>query len=153
MKNIYVTRAPLGIDQRYEVGYLKGDLNEKLSPWVGGIKSNLSFFYKHGADEVFEDKFKHFPVNSAQGYSIHDSVLIVDEAQLLSIDVLKQVISRVADDSKLIVIGDEDQQYNVVPRAESGFRKLKKLLPNKDLEYVRLRNIYRGPLAKLALEL
>lgn len=151
-RNIYVVRPPLGIDSRFDIGFLPGDLSDKMNPWIGGILSNLEFMYGEAqAKEVFDSYFKHFPVNMAQGYSIHESVVIVDEVQLLSINVLKQIISRVAESSKLILLGDEAQTYNIIAKNELGFKKLKSLLPNKDVEYIRLNKVYRGKLAELSL--
>lgn len=153
LEKIYITRPPLGVDSRYDIGFLPGSKEEKLNPWVGGIVSNLEFLYPRGAKELFNEKFEHFAVNTAQGYSIHNAVLIVDESQLLSIDVMKQIISRVAEGSKLILLGDEAQTYKVVPRAEMGYRKLKNLLPMEYVEYVSLRKIYRSKLAEISVVL
>ena len=153
LRHIYVTRPPVGVDSRFELGFLPGNLEEKMNPWLGGIISNLEYMFGDGAENVFKNNFTHFPVNMAQGYSIHKSVLIVDEAQLLSVDILKQILSRVAEGSKLIILGDEKQNYGVVPRAEMGLRKIKKLLPLEGLEYIYLDKIYRGPLAEISLKL
>lgn len=151
-RNIYVVRPPLGIDSRFDIGFLPGSMEDKMNPWIGGILSNLEFMYGEAqAKEVFDSYFRHFPVNMAQGYSIHESVVIVDEVQLLSINVLKQIISRVAESSKLILLGDEAQTYNIVAKNELGFKKLKSLLPNKDMEYIKLNKVYRGKLAELSL--
>lgn len=153
LNSIYITRPPVGVDPRFNIGFLPGQQNEKLHPWVGGIISNLEFLYEKGAEQVFEENFQHFPVNTAQGYSIHNSVLIVDESQLLSIDLTKQIISRVSQGSKLLLLGDENQNYKVVSRTEMGLRRLKQLIPNPSFEYIRLQTIYRGELAKLSLKL
>lgn len=153
LRHIYVTRPPVGVDSRFELGFLPGNLEEKMNPWLGGIISNLEYMFGDGAENVFKHNFTHFPVNMAQGYSIHKSVLIVDEAQLLSVDIMKQVLSRLAEGSKLIVLGDEKQNYGVVPRAEMGLRKLKKILPIDGVEYIYIDKIYRGPLAKISLKL
>lgn len=153
MNKIYITRPPVGVDHRYNIGFLPGTQDEKLNPWVGGIISNLEFLYDKGAEAVFKESFQHFPVNTAQGYSIHQSVLIVDESQLLSIDLMKQIVSRVSQGSKLILLGDENQSYKVVARAEMGLRRLKQLLPTPHVEYVKLDKIYRGALAELSLRL
>lgn len=153
LRHIYVTRPPVGVDSRFELGFLPGNIEEKMNPWLGGILSNLEFLFGEGAEGVFKEHFVHFPVNMAQGYSIHKSVLIVDEAQLLSTNILRQILSRLADDSKLIILGDEKQSYGVVPRSEMGLRKLKKLLPIDGIEYVYLDKIYRGKLAEISLKL
>lgn len=152
-KHIYISRAPFGIDSRYDIGFLPGSLGEKLSPWMGGVLSNLEFLYNGKSEEIFDLYFRHFPLNMAQGYSIHNSVVIVDEVQFLTVNVMKQLISRIAEGSKLIVLGDEAQTYNTTTRSENGLRLLKKLLPSEHIEYIKLDKIYRGPLAELSLKL
>lgn len=153
LDKIYITRPPVGVDRRFDLGFFPGSIDEKLNPWIGGIISNLSLLYKQGSEQVFKDNFQHFPVNTAQGYSIHNSVLIVDESQLLPVDLTKQIISRVSRGSKLIMLGDENQSYKVVSLAEMGLRRLKKRLPDRRMEYVKLQKIYRGELAELSLDL
>jgi len=150
-EKIYISRPPIGIDSRYDIGYLPGMTAEKLNPWVGGILSNLEFMYGEKANELFDTYFKHFPVNMAQGYSIHKSVLLVDEAQLLSVDIMKQLISRIAEGSKLIIMGDDAQTYGIVSQADSGFRRIRNILPTEYVEYIKLQKIYRGPLSEVAM--
>lgn len=152
-KKIYISRPPLPIDRRYDIGFLPGSAEEKLSGWVGGILSNLEFLYGDDAERIFNEHFKHFPIHQAQGYSIHDAVLIVDEAQLLTVDIAKQVMSRIAHNSKLILVGDEEQAYNINTKAESGFRAIKQKLPSENVEYVKLEKVYRGALAELSLKI
>lgn len=146
---IFITRPPVGIDQRYDVGFLPGDIEEKLNPWVGGIISNLEFIFNGNAEKVFEQHFKHFPVNMAQGYSIHNAVVIVDEAQLLSRNLLRQLATRIAAGSKLILLCDAGQNYGVVPRHDMGVLRLKRKLPTQQVEWITLKDVQRSDLTEL----
>jgi hypothetical protein len=149
ISHIYITRPPIGIDARYEVGFLPGGIEEKLNPWVGGIISNLAYVFGENAEKVFERNFTHFPVNMAQGYSIHNAVVIVDEAQLLSRNLLRQLATRISLGSRLILMCDPEQNYGVVPRNDMGILHLKRKMPNELVTWVTLEEIQRSDLTKV----
>lgn len=157
-KNIYITRPPLPIDKRYENGFLPGDMENKLSPWMLGFKSNLSFLYQNleedKVSEIFKEYFKMVSLEHIQGASIHDSIFIVDEYQLLDENMLKQILSRIAQGSKIILLGDpKGQNYNL-NRGHEGFRVLwKHIQGSKYLSYTKLDKIYRSELAKFVEEI
>lgn len=167
-RKAFITRAPVGINDKYDIGFLPGDLNEKLLGWLQGFMSSLYYLYANTRsdldgsgrsydyvrDRVFNEKFQIIPMNSIQGLSLLDNdTLIVDEAQLIDIDNISMIMSRPSGTSKLILLGDLKQTYDVVKPSESGLLKLLRLLPHKYLAYVELHNSYRSPLLELADEL
>ena len=81
---------------------------------------------------------------------LEEDVLIVDETQLLDIDTLSMVLSRLSEGSKLILLGDLAQTYNVVRPSESGLLKLKRILPHRFIAHVDLKKSYRSELIELA---
>lgn len=156
-QKILVTRAPLPIDKSLRLGYLPGSSDEKMSPWLSGVKSNLKFLYERTkkdaengeASKVFEEFFEAVNLESIQGLNIHGSILIVDEYQLLSADMLKQILSRAASGAKIILVGDPQGQVYGANRGVEGFKKLQPWLKNcDDLVYIRLQNIYRSKLTE-----
>ena len=156
-QKILVTRAPLPIDKSLRLGYLPGNSDEKMSPWLSGVKSNLKFLYERTkkdaengeASKVFEEFFEAINLESIQGLNIHGSILIVDEYQLLSADMLKQILSRAASGAKIILVGDPQGQVYGANRGVEGFKKLQPWLKNcDDLVYIRLQNIYRSKLTE-----
>jgi predicted ribonuclease YlaK len=86
-----------------------------------------------------------------QGYSIHNSIVIVDESQFLSLDLIKQIVSRISEGSKLIMLYDEKQSYGIADYI--GLKKILESLPNPLFSYVRLKNIYRSKYADYAEKL
>lgn len=154
---IKVTKPPIPIDKRYQMGYLPGDLENKMAPWLLSFKSNLEFLYETNqenieskkSDEIFSKYFFPVSLEHIQGASIHNSIVIIDEYQLLDVAMLKQLLSRIATGSKIILVGDtEGQTYNI-NRGNEGFKVLKKHMKNqKLLNFVKLENIYRSDLAK-----
>ena len=159
-KKIYISRPPIEIDKRYKQGYLPGELDNKMEPWLLSFKSNLEFIYNintkdnlddenNYGEEIFKKDFSFVSLEHIQGASIHDTIFLVDEYQLLDANMLKQILSRIAAGSKIILMGDpEGQTYNI-NRGHEGYRVLRKHIKNqKLLSYVKLNKIYRSELAE-----
>ena len=97
-----------------EMGYLPGDINDKMMPWISpildnfrqGLKDNdLSYFNnmrEKGAIEIA-------PLAFMRGRTFNDTFLIMDEAQNATIHELKTVITRLGENSKIVLLGDVDQ--------------------------------------------
>lgn len=119
-EKLIITRPvqPLGRD----IGYLPGTIQEKMDPWIMPIKDNLNFLTetrKNGKkDESYVDlliekrKIEIEAITFIRGRSIPYSYIILDEAQNLSPHELKTIITRVGDDTKIILTGDLDQIDN-----------------------------------------
>ncbi len=164
-KKTFITRAPIGINSKYDVGYLPGDLSDKYMDWLQGFTSALYYLYgntKNTLDgngqtydfvreELFHRKFQIMPMNSIQGLSLLDNdTLIVDEAQLIDVSYMSMILSRPSGTGKLILLGDLKQTYDVVKPSESGLLKLLRVLPHKHMAYIELQNSYRSPLLEVA---
>lgn len=154
---VYVTRPPIPVDRNLAIGFLPGDLNAKMGNWLAGFLTNLKFLFEtteadslnKRASKIFEDSFEAVSLESIQGASFNDSILILDESQLLSMTALKQVMSRIATGSKLVILLDPKQTYG----ANSGHEGYKKLLPqckgNELITFINLQHIQRSELTKL----
>ena len=164
-KKIFITRAPLGINSKYDLGFMPGDKIEKMMDWLQGFMSAAYFLYgstrgdkdKEGNDydyvkeEIFHKKFEVLPMQSIQGMSLLDEdTLIVDEVQLITVDYMSMILSRPSATGRLILLGDIKQTYDVVKPSESGLLKLLRVLPSKHIAYVQLQNSYRSPLLEIA---
>jgi len=164
-KKAFITRAPLGLNPKYDIGFLPGDREEKMMDWLQGFMSAL--YYLYGAtrddndgnggtydfvrDAVFPTKFQVIAMNSIQGLSLLDKdTLIVDEAQLITVDYMSMILSRPSETGRLVLLGDIKQTYDVVKPSESGLLKLLRVLPHKYMAYVELQNSYRSPLLEVA---
>ena len=159
---IMVTRPNIAIDRRLILGYRPGETEAKFGPWLGGIISNLQFMYERTdkdredkrAEVLFNEFFEMLPLETLQGLSLHDSIILVDEYQLLTRDMLKMVLSRIAKGSKIVLIGDTRDQTYGVNRGVEGFKVLHEVLGEHQLmNYVKLSTIYRSELAGFVNEL
>jgi PhoH-like ATPase len=164
-KKSFITRPPIGINSKYSIGFMPGSLEEKMSDWLAGFTSSLYYIYgntngqtdknsnsyNYVKDVIFNKKFEVLQLNSIQGLSLlENDLLIVDEVQLIDVDYLSMVLSRVTENGKLVLMGDLKQSYSIVKPSQSGLLKLLRLLPHRSMAYVRLENSYRSDLIELA---
>lgn len=95
-----------------DLGFLPGDLNEKMDPWLAPIKDNFqTMFNDITYFETMKDKgqIEVAPLAFIRGRSFNESFVIVDEAQNATVHELKTLITRVGRDSKIVLLGDTDQ--------------------------------------------
>ena len=112
-KKLVVSRPifPLGKD----LGFLPGDVEAKLSPWMGPIFDNLDFLVQSGSDEynykyLLDKKIVELePLTYIRGRSISNQYLIVDEAQNLTPHEIKTIITRAGENTKIVLTGDPYQ--------------------------------------------
>ena len=115
---------PLGRD----LGYLPGDVDEKLNPWMQPIFDNLEFLYGHGKrdnsafHELIEGGLVQVePLTYIRGRSLPHQYLIVDEAQNLTPHEIKTIITRAGEGTKIVLTGDPQQIDNpYVDSASNG---------------------------------
>ena len=102
---------PMGKD----LGYLPGDINEKLAPWMQPIFDNMDLLFgkKSGPDswdDLINKGLLHVePLTYIRGRSIPDQYMIVDEAQNLSPHEIKTIITRAGEGTKIVLTGDCQQ--------------------------------------------
>lgn len=151
---ILVTRPTMPTHRQWEIGFVPGTAEEKMSHWLAGFTSNIEFLFNHTQEDyekevaktVFKEYFQPISLDSIQGSSFNGKILILDEGQLLDVDTLKQVMTRTASGSKLVLIMDPQQAYGAW-RGREGYKKLLPHLKNNPLvSYVNLQNIYRSEL-------
>ena len=109
-ERIIFTRSiqPVGRD----IGFLPGDMNEKMQPWLAPMMDNLRVAFKDTSYfNMMREKgeIEIAPMSYIRGRTFNDSFVIVDEAQNATIHELKTIITRVGKGSKIILLGDTDQ--------------------------------------------
>ncbi len=153
---------PLIAVGRQEVGYLPGDLNEKLEPWMAAVHDNLYAIFGAGGanpkdmvDELFErDILEMAAITFLRGRSITDEFVIVDEAQNLELPTLKVILTRMAANSKVVFCGDLTQVDNPYISPFGGLSALiEKFKGNPMFGHITMERTVRSPLAELATQL
>lgn len=163
---IYVTASPESVNRNLYTGYKPGETENKLGGHLGGFKSNLKFLLDPKRDTsrkakpvdpdalppselAWMNNFTIVEIDEIQGTSLHNSILLVDEYQKLNTDSLKLILSRIAEGSKVVLMGDTQGQVYGLNRANEGFKTLYRHLGKADeFNFIKLENIYRSELAK-----
>jgi len=107
---------PLGRD----IGFLPGDVDEKLNPWMQPIFDNLEFLFASGtkkgprayAELLESGQLQVEPLTYIRGRSLPQQYIIVDEAQNLTPHEVKTIITRSGDGTKIVLTGDPGQIDN-----------------------------------------
>jgi len=95
-----------------EIGYLKGTLEEKMEMYMYPFISNFHKVIGKAATEQLKSSgiIEILPIKFALGVTLDDSIIIVDEAQQISKDNLRTLITRIGNNSKMIFLGDIKQK-------------------------------------------
>lgn len=110
-KKLIVSRPvqPMGRD----IGFLPGTLEEKMLPWIAPIQDNLEFLMGDDKENLKlmqeQGTIEIEALTFIRGRSIAKAFIIIDEAQNLSMHELKTIITRVGEDTKIILTGDIEQ--------------------------------------------
>ncbi|OIJ26321.1 PhoH family protein [Nocardioides luteus] len=139
-----------------ELGYLPGTENEKMSPWGQAVFDTLSAVTTQDViDEIIDrGMLEVLPLTHIRGRSLHDSFVIVDEAQSLERNVLLTVLSRIGSNSKVVLTHDVAQRDNLrVGRHDGVVAVIEKLKGHPLFSHVTLTRSERSPIAALVTEM
>ena len=138
-----------------ELGYLPGSENEKMGPWAQAVFDTLgAVVSKEVLDEVIaRDLLEVLPLTHIRGRSLHDAFVIVDEAQSLERNVLLTVLSRMAQNSRVVLTHDVAQRDNLrVGRHDGVAAVVEKLKGHSLFAHVTLTRSERSPIAALVTD-
>ncbi|WP_040283184.1 PhoH family protein [Tessaracoccus massiliensis] len=139
-----------------ELGYLPGTADEKMAPWGQAVFDTLSAVTnKYVIDELLaQDMIEVLPLTHIRGRSLHDAFIIVDEAQSLERNVLLTVLSRVGQNSRVVLTHDVGQRDNLrVGRHDGVVAVIEKLKGNPLFAHVTLTRSERSQIAALVTDL
>ena len=139
-----------------ELGYLPGSENEKMSPWAQAVFDTLGALVSQQViDEVVErGLIEVLPLTHIRGRSLHDSFVIVDEAQSLERGVLLTVLSRIGQGSRVILTHDVAQRDNLrVGRHDGVVAVVESLKGHPLFAHITLTRSERSQIAALVTEL
>ena len=149
-KLIYV-RNNFGVENTKDPGALPGDLEEKLRPFLGPLIDIVGDDIV--VDQLIEEgKVEQVHLGYLRGRSLKNCVVLVDESQNLTPSHIKMLISRMAENSKLIFCGDYSQADSKIFRNKSnGLLRMNERLQGKPLYgQIRLNKIERSEVCQMA---
>jgi PhoH-like ATPase len=139
-----------------ELGYLPGDAAEKMNPWAQAVFDTLgSVVSRNVLDEVIErGLLEVLPLTHIRGRSLHDAFVIVDEAQSLERNVLLTVLSRIGQNSRVVLTHDVAQRDNLRVGRHDGVAAVIERLKGHDLfGHITLMRSERSAIAALVTEM
>lgn len=152
--------VPMGKD----LGFLPGDVSEKLGPWMQPIFDNIDFLFGNQRaknemttwDELINQGLLHVePLTYIRGRSLPGQYMIVDEAQNLTPHEIKTIITRAGEGTKIVLTGDSEQIDN--PYLDSLNNGLvyciDKLKGEEIIAHTKLQVGERSPLSEIASKL
>ncbi|NHA68389.1 PhoH family protein [Phycicoccus flavus] len=139
-----------------ELGYLPGSEAEKMNPWGQAVFDTLSALVsREVVDEILDrGMLEVLPLTHIRGRSLHDAFVIVDEAQSLERNVLLTVLSRIGQNSKVVLTHDVAQRDNLRVGRHDGVVAVVEALKGHPLfAHVTLSRSERSPIAALVTDL
>ena len=139
-----------------ELGYLPGSENEKMSPWAQAVYDTLGALVSPAVIDEIDARglIEVLPLTHIRGRSLHDSFVIVDEAQSLERGVLLTVLSRLGSGSRVVLTHDVAQRDNLRVGRHDGITAVIEALKGHPLfAHVTLTRSERSPIAALVTEM
>ncbi|WP_432546790.1 PhoH family protein [Kineococcus sp. SYSU DK004] len=139
-----------------DLGYLPGTEAEKMGPWGQAVFDTLEALVAPAVLEEVADRgmLEVLPLTHIRGRSLHDSFVVVDEAQSLERNVLLTVLSRIGQGSKVVLTHDVAQRDNLRVGRHDGVAAVVEALKGHPLfGHVTLTRSERSPVAALVTEL
>jgi len=151
ISSIVITRPTVS---KEEIGFLPGDLREKMDPWVSPIYANMhNLCDKNVIDyTIAAGKIEIVPVSFMRGRTFIDSIVIVDEAQNITHDQMEMILSRLGMRSKMVICGDL-RQTDLKNPSETGFDFILKIGSKiEDFTVFELKKNHRHPIVNKILD-
>ena len=141
---IIITRPTIS---KEDLGYLPGNMEEKMSPWVAPIYGNMYQLLRKERVEAMISKgqIEIVPVSYMRGRTFLNSCVIVDECQNLDNDQTLMILQRIGINSRMMFCGDTDQ-IDLKRNGESGLGFLRNIKNVNGLNTIELLSNHRHPI-------
>lgn len=153
---LVITRPNVAVDE--DLGYLPGDINGKMYPWVIPIYDQIVKFSSQNTldNYLFKNKIEVVPLGFLRGRTFDNSIIIADEMQNSTQTQMKTLLTRLGTNSKLIINGDLNQ-CDLKIDTTNGLEDLVNRCPNDDkmigiTEFMD-EDIFRSEIVKYILQL
>jgi phosphate starvation-inducible PhoH-like protein len=133
-----------------EVGFLKGTLKDKMEPFMVSFIDNFEKIIGVELTQQLMDAgvIEIQPLTYIRGRSIDNSIIIIDEAQNITMSNMRSAMTRIGEDSKMVIIGDT-KQIDISKKLESSLDKICRMFSEVDeigITHFERADIVRNPL-------
>jgi phosphate starvation-inducible PhoH-like protein len=152
VERIIITRPTVA---KEEIGFLPGDLKEKMDPWLAPIYANLYMLYdKAKVDKMIQDQIIEIvPFAFMRGRTFPDAFVIVDECQNITHGQTEMILGRLGKGGKMVFCGDITQT-DLKNKKDSGIGFFTRLEENiKGVKIVTLKTNHRHEIVEPILKL
>jgi len=163
-----------------ELGFLPGDLGQKMAPWAKPVIDNLDFIMRrlhssarwtnqvadhHGekkepshptVENLLQSNLLEIaPINYLRGRSIHDAAIIVDDGQNLTQEDMKLVLTRAGEGSRVILTGDPDQidRAEITSLSNGLVQVVERFKGQPNFAHLTMHDVVRSRIAEMAAKL
>tara|TARA_B110000467_G_scaffold22820_1_gene20315 strand:+ start:1713 stop:2645 length:933 start_codon:yes stop_codon:yes gene_type:complete len=155
IKKIVLTRPAVEAGER--LGYLPGDLSQKIDPYLVPLFDSLEYFFGNETLAYLIEKrnIEIVPLAYMRGRTLNNACIILDEAQNATMSQIKMFLTRLGENSKIIITGDESQ-IDLYSKDNSGLKKTRTILSKIDeINVMEFQNtdIVRNPIVSKILEI
>ena len=155
IKKIVLTRPAVEAGER--LGYLPGDLSQKIDPYLVPLFDSLEYFFgnENLAYLIEKRNIEIVPLAYMRGRTLNNACIILDEAQNATNSQIKMFLTRLGENSKIIITGDESQ-IDLYSKENSGLKKTRKILSKiEEISVMEFQNtdIVRNPIVSKILEI
>lgn len=150
---IYLCKSVTTLDGE-ELGFLKGTLEDKMAPFMDSMFYNIEKIVGEQSAKNLKEKgfIKELPLAFLRGRNLDNALIIVDEAQNISIENMRTILTRLGTDAKMVFVGDVKQTDNKVARRQNSMVRLLEAFEGvENIGTIELTNedIVRNPLIKI----
>lgn len=154
VRKIIITRPVVEAGEK--IGYLPGDANSKLFPYLLPIEDEINYFISpaYNAYLKLNNKIEIVPLGYMRGRNFHHCFIVADECQNASYDQLKMLITRIGSNSRMVLTGDVEQS-DLSMHLRGGFMHMMKALTNIDgigISRLMASDIVRNPIIAKIME-
>ena len=130
---IVITRPAVSVDE--DLGFLPGTLNEKMAPWTRPIFDVFQEYYRTQdvAKMLDEGVIEISPLAYMRGRTFKNAYIIADECQNTTVNQMKMLLTRLGENSKMVVTGDLAQADRL---SDNGLIDFCNLLANKPMKHI-----------------
>jgi phosphate starvation-inducible PhoH-like protein len=132
---IVITRPAVGVDDEQH-GFLPGTLNQKMEPWTRPIFDIVEEYYRpQEVVRLLEEKYIEIaPLAYMRGRTFKNSWIIADEMQNATPSQMKMLLTRLGDNSKMVITGDTQQADRRAK--DNGLLDFQSLMKNFESQYI-----------------
>jgi phosphate starvation-inducible PhoH-like protein len=152
IEKVVITRPTVS---KEEIGWLPGDLKEKMDPWLAPIYANFEMLYdKNRIEKLLQEGIiEILPFAFMRGRTLVNSCVVVDEGQNVTMSQMEMIIGRLGTGSKIIICGDTSQ-IDLKNKKESGLDFLNTVSARLDgVKVLTLKKNHRHPIVPDILEI